>query len=261
MYKDANMWVGDNPYGIEGGMHYFDKDGKMFIPDLENGEKKITDEDKETYYKDSYIAYQFIMLDMNKDITKDEEGNRVQKTEKDKDGKETKLEEYEYTDLTNEQKEEKKKRVDEIQKALAGGTDFAELVEKYSDSFDSHKYAKAYIVTKSGTLLNSTVQEKVKDFKVGDYTKEGISYSNDNYVYFVKRVELPEKAYADEKYEDVFSSFEDNMKSEKYNDICKEYVDKVVVNEKIVSKYSFINAFLSDFVDTRKSNTNTTTSN
>ena len=29
MYKDANMWVGDNPYGIEGGMHYFDKDGKM----------------------------------------------------------------------------------------------------------------------------------------------------------------------------------------------------------------------------------------
>ena len=137
----------------------------------------------------------------------------------------------------------------------------AELVEKYSDSFDSHKYANAYIVTKSGTLLNSTVQEKVKDFKVGDYTKEGISYSNDNYVYFVKRVELPEKAYADEKYEDVFSSFEDNMKSEKYNDICKEYVDKVVVNEKIVSKYSFINAFLSDFVDTRKSNTNTTTSN
>ncbi len=29
MYKDADMWVGDNPYGIAGGMHYFDKDGKM----------------------------------------------------------------------------------------------------------------------------------------------------------------------------------------------------------------------------------------
>lgn len=229
----------------------------------ENGTMKLTDEDKETYYKDSYIAYQFIMLDMNKDITKDEEGNRVQKTEKDKDGNETKLEEYEYTDLTDEQKEEKQKLVDDIEKALAGGTDFAELVEKYSDSFVSHKYAKAYIVTKDGTLLNSDVQAKVKDFEVGDYTNEGISVSNNNYVYFVKRVELPEKAYADEKYEDVFSAFEDNMKSEKYNDICKEYVDKVVVNEKIVSKYSFIKAFLSDFVDTRNSNTNknTTTSN
>ena len=29
MYKDANMWVGANDYGIEGGIHYFDADGKM----------------------------------------------------------------------------------------------------------------------------------------------------------------------------------------------------------------------------------------
>jgi len=50
MYKDANMWVGDNPYGIEGGMHYFGKDGKMFIPDLENGEKKIVNENGKLYY-------------------------------------------------------------------------------------------------------------------------------------------------------------------------------------------------------------------
>jgi Mor family transcriptional regulator len=50
MYKDANMWVGDNPYGIEGGMHYFDKDGKMFIPDLENGEKKIVNENGKLYF-------------------------------------------------------------------------------------------------------------------------------------------------------------------------------------------------------------------
>ena len=50
MYKDANMWVGDNPYGIEGGMHYFDKDGKMFIPDLENGEKKIVSENGRLYF-------------------------------------------------------------------------------------------------------------------------------------------------------------------------------------------------------------------
>ena len=50
MYKDANMWVGDNPYGIEGGIHYFDKDGKMFVPDLENGEKKIVSENGKLYF-------------------------------------------------------------------------------------------------------------------------------------------------------------------------------------------------------------------
>ena len=29
MYKDANMWVGANDYGVETGMHYFGADGKM----------------------------------------------------------------------------------------------------------------------------------------------------------------------------------------------------------------------------------------
>ena len=50
MYKDANMWVGANSYGIESGMHYFDADGKMFIPDLEHGVKKITEENGKLYF-------------------------------------------------------------------------------------------------------------------------------------------------------------------------------------------------------------------
>ena len=35
MYKDAEMWVGDNDYGIVGGMYYFDKDGKITLTDAE----------------------------------------------------------------------------------------------------------------------------------------------------------------------------------------------------------------------------------
>ena len=50
MYKDASMWVGTNSYGVEPGMHYFDADGKMFIPDLENGEKKIVEENGKLYF-------------------------------------------------------------------------------------------------------------------------------------------------------------------------------------------------------------------
>ena len=49
MYKDANMWVGDNPYGIEGGMYYFDENGQMVLPDIENGEKKIVEKDGNLY--------------------------------------------------------------------------------------------------------------------------------------------------------------------------------------------------------------------
>ena len=49
MYKDANMWVGDNQYGIEGGLYYFDESGKMVLPDVENGEKRIVEKDGKLY--------------------------------------------------------------------------------------------------------------------------------------------------------------------------------------------------------------------
>ena len=50
MYKDATMWVGDNDYGIEGGMYYFAADGKMSVPDIENGKKAIVEKDGKLYF-------------------------------------------------------------------------------------------------------------------------------------------------------------------------------------------------------------------
>ena len=49
MYKDANMWVGNNDYGIKGGLHYFGEDGKMVNPDVENGKKQIVEKDGKLY--------------------------------------------------------------------------------------------------------------------------------------------------------------------------------------------------------------------
>ena len=50
MYQDATMWVGANDYGVEPGMHYFAADGKMFVPDLENGQKQIVEENGKLYF-------------------------------------------------------------------------------------------------------------------------------------------------------------------------------------------------------------------
>ena len=50
MYKDANMWVPANDYGVEPGMHYFDADGKMFIPDTVNGKRAIVAENGKLYF-------------------------------------------------------------------------------------------------------------------------------------------------------------------------------------------------------------------
>ena len=50
MYKDATMWVPANSYGVEPGMHYFDADGKMFIPDTVNGKRAIVAENGKLYF-------------------------------------------------------------------------------------------------------------------------------------------------------------------------------------------------------------------
>lgn len=39
-----------NDYGIEPGVHYFDADGKMFIPNVETGVKKIVAENGKLYF-------------------------------------------------------------------------------------------------------------------------------------------------------------------------------------------------------------------
>ncbi len=50
MYHDATMWVGDNEYGIVGGMYYFGSDGRMVLPDLENGIRAVVSENGKLYF-------------------------------------------------------------------------------------------------------------------------------------------------------------------------------------------------------------------
>ena len=50
MYKDATMWVPANSYGIEPGMYYFGAEGKMVVPNLETGVRKIVTEDGNLYF-------------------------------------------------------------------------------------------------------------------------------------------------------------------------------------------------------------------
>ena len=50
MYSDANMWVNANDYGIAPGTYYFQADGKMYVPDLENGVKKVIYENGNYYF-------------------------------------------------------------------------------------------------------------------------------------------------------------------------------------------------------------------
>ena len=50
MYKNATMWVGSNDYSIASSLYYFGADGKMSVPDTENGKKAIVEKDGRLYF-------------------------------------------------------------------------------------------------------------------------------------------------------------------------------------------------------------------
>ena len=50
LYKDTTLWVGANDYSVTNGIYYFDEEGKMKIPDPENGIRAITEENGKKHF-------------------------------------------------------------------------------------------------------------------------------------------------------------------------------------------------------------------
>lgn len=227
----------------------------------------ITDEQKESYYKENYKQYLMILINTKQDIKKDDDGNLVYVCY-DKNGKEVEVTDiseeylkekeytlaytYKYEDIKDEdRKTEKKELQDVILAELKGGADFKEVALKYSDEFLTHYYEDGYMV--SGDLISDDVARKAIDkLEVGDYTEEAFSLSSGKYVYIVKRVELTEKAYThaeddaeETEYKDIFKNFETSVIDYEYSELLKEYAKSIVVNEKVIEKYNMIDTYLS----------------
>ena len=85
--------------------------------------------------------------------------------------------------------------------------------------------------------------------EIGEYTDEAISVSSDKYQYIVKRVELKENAYNDDKYLELFEGYEDTVMYEKYEAYIETFFEGVVINEAVASEYSIVDTFLSKYAD------------
>ncbi len=216
----------------------------------EDGAYKVTDEDLAKYYTENYVGYQFIMLDMENKVVRDDDGNRIVETEEDEDGNEVESDAYKTEALSDDEKSEKQILADKILAELEAGTaTFEELIEKYSDEYYSVEFPEGQFVLADGTFIDSTVTEAVKDLEIGEYTTEAISVNSDAYQYIVKRVELKENAYNDDKYLELFDGYEDTVMYDKYETYVMTFFDKITVNETVLAKYTMANTFLSEYAD------------
>ncbi len=215
----------------------------------ENGTDKVTEEEKATYFTDNYVGYQFIMLDMNNAVVRDEDGNRVVATELDDEGNETALDEYETEALSDEDKATKQLLAKTILLELENGASFESMIDLYSDEYYSVEFTDGMFVLKDETFVSVDVTEAIKDLEIGEYTTEAISVSSGAYQYIVKKVALKEGAYNDEKYADLFSEYEDDVMYEKYEAFLDSIIAEIIVDEDVASQYTMANTYLSDYAD------------
>jgi hypothetical protein len=215
----------------------------------ENGTEKVTDEELDKYYQDNYSGYYMIMLYMTHKIVVEDEGNRVRTTTKDSQGNEVENDEYKMEELTDDEKEEKALLPQILIYKLEDDADFEEIAKEYSDSYLSVKYPNGLFVLTGSSLVNdSAVSSALKELEIGEYTQP-ISVSDGKYTYIIKRIPLRDKIYEDEEYEDLFSSYAESVKYEKYDSFLKNYATLIEVNDSVISKMSMAKTFLTEYVD------------
>ncbi len=220
----------------------------------DNGEMKVVDADLKAYYEENYVGYQYIMLDMENKVVRDEDGNRVRETttSKDEEGKEV-VEEttaYKTEKLTDEEKSEKQNLAETIIAELDAGTaTFEEMIEKYSDAYYSVAYPEGLFVVEDDTFMYSEVDKEAKDLEIGEYTNKAISANSGKEQYLVKRVSLKDAVYSDEKYKDLFEGFDTVVEYKKYDTHIKSFYENITVDQAVAGRYSVADTFLSKEVD------------
>ena len=228
-----------------------------------------SDKDLSDYYTEHYVGYQYIVLDMKNKVERDENGDRIRKTEKDSEGKEVESDSYKKVALSTEEKEEKQtlaKKILDMLNDKENPKTFEEMIAEYSDDYYSVEFSEGRFVDKESTFLNTTVTDKIKDFKVGDMTAEAISYGD--YQYIVKKVELKPYAYEEfekdengetvkdengkevaNKYYEFFTDYVDTVEFDKYEKYVEAYFEQIQVNTSITDAYTMKDTFLSSYVD------------
>lgn len=191
----------------------------------ENGIDLATADEIDAYYKEKYMCTKLIFISATKDYEYDENGEMIF---------DESTNSYKTRDITEEEKAAKKVLFDEACARVDNGEDFDELMEEYTMNIDMLNYEDGYYVTESSTFLEQAVMTTLSELEIGEST----SLETASGWYIVKRCELRDKAYADEKYTAVmFSDLIDNIHTAKMQKKIEPYVDEVVMDKDLMSTY------------------------
>jgi len=190
----------------------------------EGGPEAIDDDDRDEYFKESYVRFQQIFINTVNVYETDKDGYYVQ----DENGS------FKIRDLTEEEKAAANKKIDDVHRGLEAGEDFEKLQEKYSDS---KEYKTGYYFSPAtSTSYLTTVVSAAFDLEEGKWTY--VDATGTTGAFFIKRLPLEDKAYKDEKLSDFFSTFDEDLMTELYGTKLEELSSGIVKNDEFLDSVS-----------------------
>ncbi len=195
----------------------------------ENGIESATDEELAKYYNDNYYRIKFIVLRTDKDYIRDENGEVILNEETGS---------YLTRDLTEADAEAKRALAKDLELRLTSGEDFEELLAEYTMDMGMLHFEDGYYINASSQIVEEDVRATALSMAIGEVK----AIETELGCYIIKRYELCEDAWKDEKYAmSMFADFKTSANSVKMQETFAAFSDEIILNDMVVDSYPLAN--------------------
>lgn len=198
----------------------------------DGGERQIDDVELDDYFKENYSRVDIIMIYDSFEYKKNEKGDLIYNSATGA---------YEKTELSADEAAKKKALAEDVFEKIKAGEDFGELKAQYNEYPDGGRYDKGYFISsKDSDAYDASMLLAVSKMQIGDVEK----IESEGAVCIIKRLELTEKPYLEDKYLDMFDNLVDYCEEADFNEYMGTLVKDVTVYDEVLSGFSVRKAAL-----------------
>ena len=191
----------------------------------ENGIEAATDAEVEQYFTSNYYRMKHILIRTDVRYEKDENGEPIVNDEGTA---------YRTIELTETEKAAQLELAADLEKRIAAGEDYDELVKEYSEDTGMQHFEDGYYITSACTFLPTEITQAVMKMNVGETKTVESSYG----ISIVRRYELKNDAYNTEPYKsELIGDIKSTVNAVKLQTLVSGYGDSVIINKDVINDY------------------------
>jgi hypothetical protein len=191
------------------------------------GPREISDEKIDEFYKENYRLMDMIIIFTGAEYERDSEGKLIV---------DSTTGSYKTKTLSKEEKAAKVALANDITQRLKNGEDFDALKKQYNEDVNKDEFQYGYYMSPANDIdvYGADIVIAAQGSEIGEVSK----VEAENVIYIMKRTELKEKPYLDEKYSVQFSNLLEYCRLVDFKEYMTELTRDVKVKEENITKYS-----------------------